>query len=253
MAPSRRIGGVLLCILAFLFVFGAMPAAAKPAVDPLTVNRSATGQAYIDEVTPKGVDADATYARSVTGDLSEGYTPDLPKKEQRSSNRSSRPLFGDGMGMIFVIGGLVVLLIAIVLFGGGGMLLSRDPTDMAGKPKADGWKTALGADGRLPNDVLAQIAAMADRREAMVQLLRYSLQYAASKTDVRFARSDTEREALRRLPKSWARLNALRALLRETELAHYGGRPVSEDSFQYALRTAAEIMERAVPQGATHA
>ena len=64
----------------------------------------------------------------------------------------------------------------------------------------------------------------------MVLLLRASLMQAATTTGTRFARSDTEREALRRLPPSILGRSVLGDLLREAELAHYGGREVSEDT-----------------------
>ena len=78
-------------------------------------------------------------------------------------------------------------------------------------------------------DVFALIQGMADRRAAIVLLLRASLMRAAEISDTRFARSDTEREALRRLPKHLHGRPVLADLLQQAELAHYGGREVSPD------------------------
>ena len=78
-------------------------------------------------------------------------------------------------------------------------------------------------------DIFATIHAMADRRAAMVLLLRASLMQAATTSGTRFARSDTERDVLRRLPQTMMGQSILRDLLQQAELAHYGGREVSQD------------------------
>ena len=134
-------------------------------------------------------------------------------------------------------------------FGGGGALLAKGPGDIAQKPVApQGW--ALPDPGALPvgGDIFAVIRAMTDRRAAMVLLLRTSLMQAATSSGTRFARSDTEREALRRLPPTLPGRSVLGDLLREAELAHYGGREVTEDTLHRSIdRARALFAVKAAP------
>ncbi len=76
---------------------------------------------------------------------------------------------------------------------------------------------------------------MKDYREGMVELLRMSLLLGGEETDTVFARSDTEREAFARIPKTWSQKSNLQKLLRETELVHYGNRPIDETRYKAAL------------------
>ena len=93
-----------------------------------------------------------------------------------------------------------------------------------------------------PSTLLDQIRAMGDRREALILLLRHSLLSAADATDVRFARVDTERDALRRLPKEWRHFSELDFILRETEWVHYGGRSIEDDIFTRCLEAGEKIL-----------
>lgn len=221
-------------ISCFLILVSAVSAGAEVTVDALDVPRPPAATAYTDAAAGAKVDTEVTYARRVTGDLSEGY--DAPAPTRRDPVRLTAP--SRGWSVLIVVLLVAGLLFLWLRFGGGGMLFARPPQTEAAPPDPDAWKAATTGDVAASGDALARIAAMADRREAMIQLLRYSLQVAASRTSVRFARSDTEREALRRLPGSWPGFNMLRQLLRDTELAHYGGREVSEDRFQQALTAA---------------
>jgi hypothetical protein len=233
---SERPGRAFL-ISCFLVLASAVSAGAEVTVDPLEVPRPPAATAYTDAAAGAKVETDVTYARQVTGDLSEGY--DAPAAQgRRSSEPLLRPTVSRGVMVALVVLLIVGLLFLWLRFGGGGMLFARAPQDETPRPAPDAWKAATAGDVAAPGDALARIAAMADRRAAMIELLRYSLQVAASRTSVRFARSDTEREALRRLPGSWPGFTMLRQLLRDTELAHYGGRPVTEDRFQQALTAA---------------
>ncbi len=97
--------------------------------------------------------------------------------------------------------------------------------------------------------LIDRLAAMKDRREALARLLRHCLLAAGEMSDTRFARSDTERDAFARLPAGFQHHDALRALLRDSELAHYGGRPVSEDVFMRNL----ELGRILLGKGGVHA
>lgn len=129
----------------------------------------------------------------------------------------------------------------------GRLLLVRAPsrdqeTDKG--PAPDYWRIDAEA-ARNPGGLLAHLAALPDRREAMVQLLRHCLLQASDESDTRFARADTEREAFARLPQSWRYHDALHQLLRDAELVHYGGRDVTEEVFQRALDLSGTMLQGA--------
>ncbi len=245
-----KAGAVRGILSAAALIFCTTVAGAEPVIDRLDPPKGAQAQAYTAKVRPTRIETEAIYARSVTGDLSEGYT-ERPAARERSSDFRT-PAVAPGVALWLVIGILLTAILVWLRFGGGGMLFAREPLDEVKSANPTGWTSSTGIGTGSQGDILAQIMAMTDRRAAMVLLLRYCLHHAAQKTDTRFARSDTEREALRRLPKGWKGLGFLRVLLRETELAHYGGRDVTEPGFQAALKAAAEVLDRAIPTGGTH-
>lgn len=214
-------------------------------IDRVTAPRGDLAEDYRRIAARAGLRSDVTYAKGIRGSLplDEAYRP--PKDDLQ---RQTDPLITGPAAMIVVF---VLLLVAAGLwlrYGGSGMLLSSTPRDLPQKTTApDSWR--ISDDPNLTTgDLLAQIAAMTDRRAALVRLLRHCLLQAGIATDTRFARSDTEREAFRRLPETWMGRNGLSGILTMTELAHYGGRSVSEDSFAKSLAAARDILgKRPVP------
>lgn len=197
--------------------------------------RGAVADSYRDMARARGVQTEATYASALQGKLptDDKFTPPAAPKPRDG------PAVQGPLGLVLV---LVVLLGGIALwlrFGGAGALLAAGPGDLKPKPTApEGWKLP---DNALPGgDIFALIRGMEDRRAAMVLLLRASLLRAAEITGTRFARSDTEREALRRLPARLQSRPVLAELLQQAELAHYGGRDVSAE-------TLAACIDRARP------
>ncbi len=177
----------------------------------------------------------ATYAEKITGDLplDAAYRPPPQQTDRRGD-----PALSGMTAWITVIVVVLILLALWLRFGGSGTLLAGTPKDIRQKAAApEGWRISQDRDVPI-GDLLAQIAAMPDRRAAVVRLLRHCLLHAGAATDTRFARSDTEREALRRLPDGWAGRTGVARILTVAELAHYGGREVSEDAFAASLATA---------------
>jgi len=189
--------------------------------------------------TRNGAKTDPVYATELDGQLASGKAKITPK----GPSRSLEPVDLNGYGVALAIGILLGVLFLWLKFGGSGVLLARDPSDSKQKNSApDSWKISnseinLDADSRLN-----QIAAMPDRGAAMVLLLRYCLLAAAQTTSTRFARSDTERSAFGRLPGHWPHLGGLESVLQQAELAHYGGRPVSDGVFDKVLETGRDIL-----------
>ncbi len=166
-----------------------------------------------------------------------GEPQDLPEVEL--TIQRSAPLLDGSVAIIVVVTLLVGGVLILVRFGGAGTLLSRAPKEVrSDAPIADplslqSMQAAAGSGGAL--DQLSQIAQMTDKRVALVALLRLCLFHAAQHSNMRAIRSDTERSMFARLPKHLPHRDKLERILRETELAHYGGRDVDQDRFDSLL------------------
>lgn len=146
---------------------------------------------------------------------------------------------------VVVLAGLAVVFLQNA--SGGLVSLGRSPKD-AGKParKAVAPRAARDSADALPTSeaaFLARIEQMDDRREALHLLAGRLLAAAAAETDINPGRSWTARESLRALPKSWVNLGDLRHLIRQAELAWFGGREVTDTVFDDCLDRARRIMK----------
>lgn len=220
----------------------------QPKITAIDPPRSPVADQYRAQAATRGVQTDATYASKIDGKLRSDGRFVAPKKSAADPEYAPRSLPG-GWGMILVIAAVLAALALWLRFGGAGALLSQGPGELAPPPVApQGWALPPTQDLAAGGDIFASIRAMADRRAAMVVLLRTSLMQAATNSGTRFARSDTEREALRRLPQTIMGRSVLGDLLREAELAHYGGRDVSEATLQLCIDRARAVFG---PKGAT--
>ena len=200
----------------------------QPKITAIDPPRSAAADRYRSIAADQGVQTDAIYAAEIEGKL-RSDSRFIPPKKTTASPDYNPPSLSGSFGMLLVLALLLAGLALWLRFGGGGALLSKGPGEIMEKPVApEGWKLPAAQDTVLGGDIFAIIRSMADRRAAMVILLRTALMQAATTSGTRFARSDTERDALRRLPQSVLGRSILGDLLREAELAHYGGREVSE-------------------------
>lgn len=214
--------------------------------------QSAEGEAYTKLVSSFRTDTRMTYADKISGDLSDRAAKTDPIRERSDRLRMD----GTGAGLWVVILGVLAVLALWLKFGGAGVLLARKVDDIVetNDTAPESWKISSEEAARDPRSLLEQIAAMPNKTEAMVRLLRHCLLAAGDASDTRFARADTEREAFRRLPQSWTHHAILAHLLRDAELAHYGGRPVTDDMFAMALGAGELILNAAKPtKGARHA
>lgn len=173
----------------------------------------------------EGASGRMIYAREVTGDPAD--KPFVPPRG---------PAFGGGISTLLVVAVILGALALLIRFGGSGALVQRRPEaarQATASPEA--WNITDMERATDTGDLIRQIAAMTDRRAAVVRLLRHCLLRAADDCGTRFMRADTERAAFRRLPASWSRHDALNRILRDAELANYGGRPVEEARFAALL------------------
>ncbi len=236
----------------FVALLQALPAAAQDRAtiqDTAAPPRGARAAEVQGILASDGAETAMTYVTRLTGDLAEGRTEVL-EPERRGPRDISLPQPGSVSTLVVVLL-LVAMLVLWLRFGGAGMLMSRAPQAQKKPPSAapDAWNITAEDRANDPQRLLDQIAAMPDRAAALVRLLRHCLLAAATETDTRLARADTERTAFRRLPGGWRAQVALRDILGRAELAHYGGRAVDEAEFAATLDLGRAILLR---QGARH-
>ncbi len=164
--------------------------------------------------------------------------------QTRSAFIPREPIVSGPAAIFVVLIGLVAAIGLWMRFGNGGILLSQAPRELKRRQgeAPESWRTSTGEIEERPNDFLRRIAAMADRRQALVLLLRHCLLHAADITGTRLFRSDTERAVLARLPENMPDRDHLENLLTETELVHYGGRVLAENHFTTLLATARGLL-----------
>ncbi|GAB1363078.1 hypothetical protein MASR1M32_23140 [Rhodobacter sp.] len=187
-----------------------------------------------------------TYVTELKGDLAEGRT-EIARPETRPAPEPE-PITFVGNGSVSTVVIVLVLVAALLLwlrFGGAGMLLARAPAEQK-KPVVapEAWNITNDDQTGDPRSLIDQIAGMPDRAAALVRLLRHCLLTAAGETDTRLARADTERTAYRRLPPGWRAAGPLQQILGRAELAHYGGRPISDEDFAATLDLGRGILLR---------
>jgi len=234
-------GGVVAAALAAALCLST-PLAAQTPPDGLTFTTvdpppGQSGAAYDRSVRGR-VQTEATYATEVHG----GRLTVDSRAPRRPVPQFRPPALGGNWAMLVVVGGLALALFLWLRFGGGALLARTPAPDRAPVQAPAAWNLTA-AEDRLSGDaLLAHIAGMSDRRAAMVRLLRHCLLSAAGATETRLARSDTERRALARLPEGFRLRPLLADLLARAELAHYGGREVSEADFAASLAAARALL-----------
>ncbi len=243
MARFRASGPALwLCGAVLSVAFGCATAAQDAQSDISLVDPPrAANQDYVTAARDARIQTDMRYADHISAAY---LTGDNPNIQPTTPSRAPSPVRIEGGFGVFLMVALIVLLLFLWLrFGGTGALLSASPKDNDGAPTApDAWQISKDEAAMEGQNLIDRIRAMPDRRAALVHLLRHALLAAGEDSQTRFARSDTEREAFARLPEGWRHRDMLRFILRAAELAHYGGRPVSEEAFETALQQGAAIL-----------
>jgi hypothetical protein len=208
-----------------------------------TVDRavSVVGEEYVAQCALNGVRCKLVYG---DGSQKSKAAPDATlSRENRSVSLPETAVSGP-VAVVLVLVALVVVIGLVMFFGSGGVLLSSAPRDLKKRQgeAPESWRTSDAAAEERPNDFLQKIAAMADRRQALVLLLRHCLLHAADVTGTRLFRSDTERALFARLPATMPDRERLEYLLAEAELVHYGGRALQEGHFDALLSSARALL-----------
>ncbi len=207
----------------------------------LSPPRSEAAEAFIENSNRENIQTEVIFAESITTEKTER---EVKAVEQNEWEIEFRDFSGNGLGIYTLIALLIIGILLWMRFGGTGSLFTPNPDQTKrSKPIAPAaWKTK---DSLLSLDrqkLFERLKNMKDRREGMIELLRYCLLYSAEQSNIVFARSDTERDAFARIPNSWQKRGQLGDLLSKTELAHYGGRPVNPDQYQSALQIGRSIL-----------
>lgn len=189
--------------------------------------------AYLDAVSGERIQASITYLRP-----SAPFTPD-------GEVDVPRPMDPETVRLVWTIG-LGVLLAVLVAFAawfGGRIPVSFGASDPARRRRPDTAAEPAEGGQRLPvGEFLDRLAGMADRRAALILLVGRALDSAAKANGLRLARAQTARDVLGLLPRRWPHFEALRALVREAEFVHFGGRDLPEARWRDCLEAARPLL-----------
>jgi hypothetical protein len=204
--------------------------------------KSAVGAEYAAQCQQNGLRCTLVYGdASAKIEPASNTTKSSPQRKPLMSPRE--PVVNGPLAVAIVLVGLIVVIGLWIRFGNGGVLLSSAPRDIKRQGEApESWRTSAAEAKEKPSDFLQRIAAMADRRQALVLLLRHCLLHAADMTGTRLFRSDTERAVFARLPSNMPERDRLENFLTAVELVHYGGRTLAESHFGVLLTTARGLL-----------
>ncbi|PDS81257.1 hypothetical protein [Rhizobium sp. L43] len=204
--------------------------------------RSPAGAEYAAQCQQNGLRCTLVYGDASAKDEPVSNTT-TSSPQRRPLTISREPVVSGPLAVAAVLVGLIVVIGLWIRFGNGGVLLSSAPRDVKRQGEApESWRTSAAEAEEKPSDFLQRIAAMADRRQALVLLLRHCLLHAADITGTRLFRSDTERAVFARLPRDMPERERLENFLTAVELVHYGGRTLAESHFGVLLTTARGLL-----------
>jgi hypothetical protein len=225
-----RVSPTALALVLALGLALAGPAGAAAGIDPAHVEATgAPDTAYLDAVRWGGLQTEIVYLRPGAP---------LPQRDVAVPEAPGVADPGAQRRVWAIAAGTVLLLVlAFAAWYGRGVSAAfgsaRDPLRRA--PEPGGASPAVDP----PDDAyLAGLAAMPDRRLALILLVARALDQAAAANGLRLGRSQTARDVLRVLPRRWPHLDALRRLVAEAEIVRFGGRELPEERWRACLEQA---------------
>ena len=206
----------------------------------LDVPRGDASSQYTRTQRFSGVQHQAKYVDTIEGAIPMESAPEYEPPEKSSARPDSKidPTF---VQFLFVAGVFGLIGVLFYQFGGFSQVALRGPKRVI-KPAPDVASAVHQADDTPARDFFSAIAAMKDRRAALILLVGRALRDAAQSNGLRLTRSETARTILRRLPVTWLNFSALRELVQTEELVHFGGRDLSEDTFARCLELARPLV-----------
>lgn len=142
-------------------------------------------------------------------------------------------------------GAILVGIIALIIFQGGRIQVNFNRTGDRQRNGASDASGGAAGETILPEEgFLDRLAAMADRREALILLTGRALERAATANNMTLARAQTARDVVRAVPRAWQHRDVLSNLVRQAEIVHFGGRDLSEAAWQDCLAAARPMFGR---------
>jgi len=231
-------------VVAFAFGLGLCPSqGAAQEAKPLSVTITPLGQAYLDAIRFRGVEAEVGY-----------YDPTAPAPKLETSQTPPPPPPEPGQGVTLEdlsTARIVAIVVAATLLAGLAILIYRMSGGVSLSLRGDAQNATrarrVAQGGAFPGQAgpadLAAILAARDRRRALVMLAQAALARTVTANGVLLQPSWTLRDALRRIPPGQAHLAALRGLVMSAEGVLFGNRDVTEAEFQTRLAEVGPLMQ----------
>jgi len=231
-------------VLSFVFCLGFCPCqGAAQEARPQALEIGPTGEAYLDAIRYRGVEADVGYydPTAAAPKLETNQTPPPPPPKPGAG--VSLETLSTGRIIAIVLAGVLLIGLLLLIFRVSGNFTLSFQGD-AQNPARARRTTLTGAFGptATPAD-LAAILATSDRRRALVLLAQAALARTVTANGVLLQPSWTLRDALRHIPPGQAHLAALRNLVMTGEGVLFGNRDVTEAEFQARLADVSPLMK----------
>lgn len=222
--PLRR--GARLCpaVALILLLHGTSAAA------PITIG-DAPNAAYLAAVRGLGLQTEIIYLPP-HAPLDLGEQPQAqPKPAPPESPQALRWL------LILIAGAALALIAALVLRNSsGGRAIFARPLHQDPRPNQPPPSSAALAARPAPGlQLLAEVAALSDRRQALQRLTELALDRASRANGIRLGRSQTARDVLAFLSPGWRHIAGLKLIVRTEEAVRFGGAPLAEAVFADCL------------------
>lgn len=217
----------------------AVPVAAQREASREDFTLTPSGEAYLESIARRGIEARVGYWDPSAAAPPLSLDPDLLDEEQDEEDESS--FAGSTLGNIV---GVIALMVLIACFAAVFLLIGPRNVALTSTGSATRntlrRRTATSTVEELPPSLELAVGEP-DRRRALAILAEAAVIEAARQHNQRLGRAMTMRDALRRIPRDWAGYAPLATLTRAAEMAHFGGRPVSEEGFAEHLAFARSL------------
>ncbi len=200
-----------------------------------------SGKAYESAKRFRGIQSDLIYLRpdAKPGDY---WDKSVQTERDYTTDRPNDWPLTRTLMIIVSAAALIAICLFAVRFAPSAAFNTTSPSDerrrgaertQAGKDPKETGASVVG--GR---EFFTRLQAMADRREAMILLLKRCLELALDANSMALGRSQTAREILFRLPKTWLHIDALARIVRIEERVQFRGEDLPESVFQESLELA---------------
>lgn len=232
----------MLPYLALILAIFTLPTGNVARADELVlveVPQGELGGKYRRKMWFSGVKTRLVYVDPSVAEIPTGNATQLkktPDKDTTTAGKTS-PIIA------LIAGGILAIILYLFWKFGGAAQLNTQKRDEAAGQKLTPHHPEINDDNPV-DEFLQQIAGMADKRTALILLVGRALHAAAGQNTLPLTRSDTAREILGRLPKSWPHFSALQKLVSTEELVQFGGRVLADATFEDCLSAAHPILFR---------